>query len=69
MNLDKLKLDVSRYYNVYSKFIYKTGRGQDDIFFGKIVKFYPRIFIIKTDNDLIKSFSYSDYATNSLKIC
>ena len=69
MNINNIRNDIEKHLGIEHKFIYKGLRGQDDIFFGMIFRVYPRVFTIITNDGLLKSFSYSDYAINLLKIC
>lgn len=68
MNLDVIKRKVSCYLNRNATFVYKGSRGQVERFSGSIIKLYPRIFIVKTNKSIIKSFSYSDFAIGNVKI-
>lgn len=68
MNLDIIKKKVNGYLNKEANFVYKGSRGQNERFNGSIVKLYPRIFVIKTNKDVIKSFSYSDFAIGNIRI-
>ena len=68
MNLDTAKNRVKSYLNEHHKFIYRGTRNQIEEFEGRIVKCYKSIFIIETDNNVIKSFTYSDYIIRNIKI-
>ena len=68
MNLDTIRNYVCSKINVYSNFISISNRNQYEYFSGKIIKMYPNIFIIVTEDGFIKSFSYSDIVIGSLKI-
>ena len=68
MNLNMIKIEVSKYLNESHKFIYIGSRNQVEEFEGKITKLYPAIFVIETKNGVSKSFVYSDFATKNLKI-
>ena len=68
MNLDAAKNKIKSYLGNNYKFIYKGARNQIEEFNGKIVKCYPSIFIIETDNHIIKSFTYNDFIIRNIII-
>jgi len=68
MNLDTAKNIVKSYLGTHHKFIYRGVRNQIEKFEGKIVECYPHMFIIETDNYIIKSFTYNDYIIRNIKI-
>lgn len=68
MNLDSAKKKVYEMLGKQYKFVYRGARNQIEEFRGKIVKCYPSIFIIETDNHVIKSFTYSDFIIRNIKI-
>lgn len=68
MNIDKIKNSLTQYVNISKDFTYYGSRGQNEKFRGKIVSLYPRIFTIECENGAVRSFSYSDFAINHLKI-
>ncbi len=68
MNLDTIRVKIYALLNIPYTYCYYGMRGQNDVFHGKIVKIYSRVFIIETDNNIIKCFSYSDFATKLLKV-
>ena len=56
------------YLNVDHLFVYYSGRGQYDKFYGYIDRIYPRIFTVKVYDGRARSISYSDFAIKNLKI-
>ena len=68
MNINIIRNSISKEQNIVHLFIYKGIRGQNEKFLGRIVKIYPRIFIIETNEGVIKSFSYSDFIIKNLKM-
>ena len=68
MNIDFIRLKLMKYVNKHHYFIYCSGRGQYDKFYGCINKVYPRIFTIQKDDGRIVSISYSDFAIKNLRI-
>lgn len=49
-------------------FLFRGSRNQNEEFRGTIKKMFPAIFIIELENDVVKSFSYSDLLIGNLKI-
>lgn len=68
MNLDIVKSKIKEKVGLRLKFIYRGTRNQIEEFEGKIIKCYPHIFIIETDENIIKSFTYSDFIIRNIKI-
>lgn len=68
MNIDIIRLKIIKYMNEKHYFIYCSGRGQYDKFYGFINKVYPRIFTIKKGDGRIVAISYSDFAIKNLRI-
>ena len=68
MNLDTAKNKVRERMNIHYKFIYRGARNQIEEFEGRIIKCYPAIFIIETDDHFIKSFTYNDFIIRNIKI-
>ena len=68
MNKEKVKELINTKKNVNLNFFYRGPRNQNESFKGKIIKVFPSIFLIKTDDNLIKSFSYNDFIIGNLKI-
>ena len=68
MNISTIRSQLELLFSVRKKFIYTGSRGIHEEFVGKIIKIYPRIFIVSTEDGKTKSFSYSDFAIHALKI-
>lgn len=68
MNIDIIKNKLSSYVGKKKNFIYYGSRGQNEKFCGIINALYPRVFTIKCNDGSMRSFSYSDFAINNLKI-
>lgn len=66
MNIDTVKNYVASYLGKEINFRYNAGRGQIDEFTGVITNIYNGVFLIKTVDYKIKSFSYSDVLINNL---
>ena len=67
MNIDLIKKKVDSLKDVKLKVKINLGRNKYEYLEGKIMNIYPNIFTIMT-NKGIKSFSYSDIATNAVII-
>lgn len=68
MNIELIRKNIMEHMNKEYEFIYYGSRGQDEVFVGKIDRVYHRIFTVKTNNGITKSFSYSDFAIKNIKI-
>lgn len=68
MNIDTIRNNIISNLNTNHSFIYCSGRGQYDKFYGYIDKVYSRIFTIKSSDGRIRAISYSDFAIKNLKI-
>jgi len=68
MNLDRVRGIIRTYIGIKHSFIYKGSRNQKEEFDGYITECYPYIFIIKTTEGVIKSFSYNDFIIKSIRI-
>lgn len=67
MNINNVKNKVKEYQNMKLKIKVNLGRNKYEYLDGYIDKIHPNIFTIKT-NKGIRSFSYSDVATNIVSI-
>ena len=61
MNLSIAKKSIESQLNVLHIFQYKGSRNQVDELSGKIIFCFSSIFLILTDNNHYKCFSYNDY--------
>lgn len=69
MSTDKAKTLVENSLNKHLRFRFNGNRNQVKEFSGSIIKTYRAVFIIKVDNeDVLKSYSYSDVFTGNLEI-
>ena len=64
MNLIIAKKRIENQLNVFHTFQYKGSRNQVDEFSGKIIYCFSSIFLILTNNNHYKCFSYNDYIAN-----
>lgn len=68
MMIDNIKKVVKQNQGVKCSFRFHGARNQVDEFYGVIVDLYPAIFTIETENNKIKTFSYSDILIQNLEI-
>ena len=64
----KIKEDILNNKGKLHIFRFNGLRNQIEEFEGLITEIYDRIFIIKTNNNEIKSFSYNDVLIGNLEI-
>lgn len=68
MTIGMAKQLVKNNKGLLCSFRFKGTRNQVEEFDGIITDTYPAIFIIRQQNDKIRSFSYSDVLIDNLKI-
>ena len=69
MNIAKIKDKIDLYKGKIINFKFNGTRNKIEEFSGTIIDTYPSIFIVKLiDNDILKSFSYSDVLIHKLII-
>jgi len=69
MNIEKVKSKINLYKGKIKNFKFNGTRNKVEEFSGTIVSTYPSIFIVKVmDNNMVKSFSYSDVLIHKLVI-
>ena len=69
MNIEKVKDRINLYKGKVIKFKFNGTRNKIEEFSGTIVDTFPSIFIVKViDNNIVKSFSYSDVLIHKLII-
>ena len=66
--INKIREDIINKKGRLLKFKHNGPRNQIEEFEGKIVETYNYVFTIKTVNNEIKSFSYSDILISNLEI-
>ena len=64
MNLTIAKTYIENQLNVFHTFQYRGSRNIVDEFSGRIVFCFSSIFLILTENNQYKCFSYNDYIAN-----
>ena len=68
MTIEKIKNDIDNNLVESVKVIYNCRRNKKEEYFGVITETYNYIFVIKTDLEETKSFSYRDILTNTLEV-
>ena len=51
------------------KIRYNLGRNKYELYDAKIVKIYNCVFLVKLNDNTVKSFSFADIITKIIKIC
>ena len=68
MTLDKIRKLVENNKGKQKKFIFKGTRNQVDKFRGKIKNTYSVIFTVISEDNKLRSYSYSDILIGNLQI-
>ena len=68
-NLESIKTALKPHLGKTVKIKYNLGRNKFETYEAKIIKIYNCVFLIElTENKSIKSFSYADIITKTIKI-
>lgn len=69
MTIDKIRISLEEKKGKVYHFKFNGARNQIEEFEGKIVNTYPAVFLIRVENNnIVKSFTYTDVLTESLEI-
>ena len=68
MTIEKIKNNIDNKVGNSVKVIYNGSRNKKEEYSGIITETYNYIFIIKTAEEDVKSFSYRDILTNTVEI-
>lgn len=68
MTIEKIKNNIDSNLGESVKVIYNGSRNKKEEYFGVITETYNYIFVIKTELEEKKSFSYRDILTNTLEV-
>lgn len=68
MTLDKIKEELNNYLGKKITIKYNLGRNKYEKYEVILKELYNHVFLVKLNNDNIKSFSYSDIITKTIKI-
>ena len=66
--IEKIKNNIDSKLGDNVKIIYNCSRNKKEEYSGVISETYNYIFVIRTDSDGIKSFSYRDVLTNTIEL-
>lgn len=67
--IDKIKKELLELKNKKVDLKVNNLRNKSEIVTGKIIEYYDRLFILETENDLLRSFNYSDILIGNVEIC
>lgn len=68
MTVDYVKKELQNHIGDTVTIKYSLGRNKYEEYDGKIKELYKHIFLIKTGKSGVKSFSYSDVITKTIRI-
>ena len=71
MKLDEVKMKLNEYIGKNVVIKYNLGRNKFEEYEVKIKELYNNVFLVELNNDInkeIKSFSYTDIITKTIKI-
>ena len=68
MTIEKIKIELNNHIGENVKIKYNLGRNKYEEYDVKIKKLYNHVFLVELNNDEIKSFSYSDVITHTIRI-
>lgn len=68
MILDNIKKKIEMNKGLLKRFVFHGTRNQNEEFEGTIIKMYNSLFLIKTIDGQIRSYSYADVLISNLEI-
>ena len=68
MTIDKVKEELNNHLGRKITIKYNLGRNKCEKYDVTLKELYNHIFLVELDNEVIKSFSYSDVITKTIKI-
>ena len=66
--IEKIKEDLNNHLGKNAKIKYDLGRNKFEEYDVVIKELYNHVFIVKLKNEELKSFSYTDVITKTIKI-
>ena len=66
--IEKIKNDLLLLKNKHITVCIYNMRNKTECIRGYIKDFYPQVFIVKCDDNIIRSFNYSDLLTKNIEI-
>lgn len=68
MKVEDIRLELDKHIGDNVKVKYSLGRNKYEEYDGVIKKLYSHVFLIENESNEIKSFSYYDVITKTIKI-
>lgn len=68
MTIQKIKNELNNHIGSTVKIKYNLGRNKFEEYDVTIKELYKHVFLVKLENEEIKSFSYTDVITHTIKI-
>lgn len=68
MILDNIKKKIEMNKGLLKRFVFHGTRNQNEEFEGTIIKMYNSLFLVKTIDGQIRSYSYADVLISNLEI-
>ncbi len=68
MILDNVKKKIEMNKGLLKRFVFHGTRNQNEEFEGIIIKMYNSLFLVKTIDGQIRSYSYADVLISNLEI-
>ena len=68
MILDNVKKKIEMNKGLLKRFVFHGTRNQNEEFEGTIIKMYNSLFLVKTMDGQIRSYSYADVLISNLEI-
>ena len=68
MQVEKVKNELEEHLGKVALIKYNLGRNKIEEYQVKIKELYNHVFLVETDDSQVKSFSYSDIITKTIKI-
>ena len=68
MTVEKIKTELNNHIGKNVKIKYNLGRNKYEEYDVKIKKLYNHVFLVELKNEEVKSFSYSDIITHTIRI-
>ncbi len=68
MKVDDIRLELCSHIGDTAKILYNLGRNKYEKYDVVIKKTYSHVFIVENENKDVRSFSYTDVITKTIKI-
>ncbi len=66
--IEKIKIKINKNKGNDIRLVINNLRNKSEEYNGKIIETYSYVFVIKTDDDILKSFSYTDVLTQNVEV-